>query len=326
MINMFTGKKIAISGGTGSWGQELTRQLLKQNPSEIIIYSRGEGSQVEMERAFCDSRITFVIGDIRDRGALFEAMRSVDYVFHAAALKHVPICENQIQEALKTNIDGTINMIDCAIKHKVKKFIDISTDKVVDAANLYGMTKAVAEKLTIQANCKTKDTDFIVARTGNVLGSTGSVVPYMIDQIRVNNKIKVTTRDMVRFFLTLEQAIELLFYAIKKGKGGEVFVRDIPAFYILDLAEILVERYGNKETEIELCGMREGEKIGEALISEHEVSRTYKHGEYYVIYPMLKTGREYGGKLKVETKGLISDDRISTKEHLKQLLKDGGLI
>ena len=323
---MFEGKKIFISGGTGSWGQELTKQLLKQNPEQVIIYSRGEGSQVEMERAFCDSRIKFNIGDVRDYGALYEAMGGVDYVFHAAALKHVPICENQISEALKTNVDGTKNMIDCAISHKVKKFIDISTDKVVDPANLYGMTKAIAEKLTIQANCRTKDTDFIVTRTGNVLGSNGSIVPFMIDSIRKNNAVTVTDRNMVRFFITLPTAIDLLFHAIERGKGGEIFVKDIEAFYITNLASLLVERYGNKDTAIMFSDIRDGEKTNEALISEHEGMRTYRHDDYLIIYPQLKTGREYGGRLRSLGMGLKSKYRMSTQVRLKELLIEGGLI
>jgi UDP-N-acetylglucosamine 4,6-dehydratase len=322
---MFEQKRIFISGGTGSWGQELTKQLLKQNPERIVIYSRCEENQVNMQREFADDRLKFVIGDVRDKEALYDAMYGVDYVFHAAALKHVPICENQVFEAIKTNIDGTRNIIDCSIKHKVKKFINISTDKVVNPANLYGLTKAIAEKLTIQANCQTKDTDFIVTRTGNVLGSNGSIVPYMIDQIKTKNKVKITDKNMVRFFLTLNQAIELLFYAIKNGKGGEIFVRDISAFKLIYLVELLIECYGNKDTEIEIIGIREGEKVNEALIAEYEVHKIFDN-EYYVIYPQLKTGREYNNGEPGRITGLKSIDNLEDKETLRQLLKEGGLI
>lgn len=323
---MFKDSRVFVSGGTGSWGQELTKQLLKKGVGQIIIYSRSESPQVEMERAFGDSRIKYVIGDVRDERALSEAMRGADYVFHAAALKHVPICENQMYEALKTNVLGTQNMIDCAIQNKVKKFVNISTDKVVDPANLYGLTKAVAEKLTIQANCRTKDTDFIVTRTGNVLGSHGSIVPFMIDQIRKYNLIKVTDVDMCRFFLTLPQAIEMLFYAVENGQGGEIIVRDIEAFYITNLATLLQERYGNSETGIQFTGIREGEKIDEALIADHEGLRTYKSGDYYTIYPQIKIGREYRKEGKPLGMGLWVKDRISTRERLKELLTEGGLI
>ena len=179
---MFKDKTILIDGGSGSWGNELTTQLLEKEPKKIIIFSRGELAQVNMERKFRNNIIEYVIGDIRDADAvdrLFQ--RGIDYVFHLAALKHVPVCENQPQEAIKTNINGTINLINAAIKYKVKKFIDVSTDKAVAPTNLYGMTKSVGEKLTIQANNLTNDTDFVCIRGGNVLGSNGSVVPFFID-------------------------------------------------------------------------------------------------------------------------------------------------
>lgn len=327
---IFQDKKFFISGGTGSWGHELTKQLLIESPRQVIIYSRCEENQVNMQREFADERLKFVIGDVRDKDALNEAMSGVDYVFHAAALKHVPVCEKQTVEAIKTNIIGTQNMIDCAIRNKVKKFINISTDKVVDPANLYGLTKAIAEKITVQANCRTQDTDFIVTRTGNVLGSHGSIVPYMIDQIKTKNKVKVTDTKMVRFFLTLKQAIELLFYATENGIGGEIFVRDIPAFKIIDLAEILIERYGDSKTEIEIIGIREGEKVNEALISEHELPFTtitnFVKNDYYKILPQINTGRNYG-KLQIKCEDrLLSENRLSTKDKLRELLKEGGLI
>jgi FlaA1/EpsC-like NDP-sugar epimerase len=322
---MFEQKRIFISGGTGSWGQELTKQLLKQNPEQVTIYSRCEENQVNMQREFADDRLKFVIGDVRDKEALYDAMYGVGYVFHAAALKHVPVCENQVSEAIKTNIDGTRNIIDCSIKHKVKKFINISTDKVVDPANLYGLTKAIAEKLTIQANQRTKETDFIVTRTGNVLGSNGSIVPYMIDQIRTKNKVKVTDKNMVRFFLTLNQAIELLFFAMENGRGGEIFIKDIRAYKLIHLAELLIERYGNKDTEIEIIGIREGEKIDEALISEFEGYKTYKEGNYFIINPQVKTGREYKKGVAL-CRGLWVRDRMTIKESLRKLLIEGGLI
>ena len=323
---MFKESRVFISGGTGSWSQELTKQLLKKEVDQIVIYSRSESPQVEMERALGDRRIKYVIGDVRDRDALKEAMRGVDYVFHAAALKHVPICENQMYEAMKTNIYGTQNMIDCAIENRVKKFVNISTDKVVDPANLYGLTKAVAEKMTIQANCRTKETDFIVTRTGNVLGSHGSILPFMIDQIRRYNLVKVTDVNMCRFFLTLPQAIDLLFFAMENGKGGEIFVKDIEAFYITNLATILKDTFGDKDTGIQFIGVREGEKVDEALIAEHEGLRTYFENGYYVIYPQIKTDREYDKKGKVLGMGLWVKDRISTAERLKELLIEGELI
>lgn len=316
---MFENKAIFISGGTGSWGQELTRQLLKQNPKRIVIYSRCEENQVDMQRTMADDRIQFVIGDVRDKEALNDAMFGVEYVFHAAALKHVPVCEAQGNEAIKTNILGTRNIIECSIKNKVKKFINISTDKVVDPANFYGLTKAIAEKLTIQANGK--GTIFMNTRTGNVLGSNGSIVPYMISQIKSGKNIKVTSDKMVRFFLTQEQAIELLFYAMMYGNAGNTIIRDISAYRIIDLAELLKERYGTKKTKIEICGIREGEKVNESLISDYELPKTIQI-DYIPVYYAI--GNEYN--IDTISEKITSENRLSTKEKLKELLKSGGLI
>ena len=327
---MFKDQTILISGGSGSWGRELTRQLLEKDPKKIIIFSRGEIAQVDMCRKFNDDRIQYVIGDVRDAVEVNAAFAmGIDYVFQLAALKHVPICENQPREAIKTNILGTINLIDAAIKYKIKKFIDISTDKAADPSNLYGMTKAIGEKLTIQANCLTKDTEFICIRGGNVLGTNGSLVPYVIDQIKTNNEVKVTDERMTRFFLTLPQAIELLFFAVEKGVGGETYIMNMPSFYIIDLIKCLVESYGNAQTKIKIIGIREGEKIHEVLISEHEVPYTkYVNENYYVIAPQLKTGRVYAKNAVVPalTDALTSAHNLRSKEYLSELLKIGGWL
>jgi FlaA1/EpsC-like NDP-sugar epimerase len=173
---VFKNETILITGGTGSWGNELTSQLLIKNPKKIIIFSRGELAQVNMQRKFENNKLKFIIGDVRDYSAVDNATKNVDYIFHLAALKHVPVCENQPQEAIKTNINGTINIINAAIKHGVKKVIDVSSDKAVAPTNVYGMTKAVGEKLIIQANTLTDKTDFVCIRGGNVLGSNQMVV------------------------------------------------------------------------------------------------------------------------------------------------------
>ena len=253
---MFKGKTILITGGTGSWGNELTKQLLDKEPRMIIIYSRGELAQVNMQRKFSGSPIEYVIGDVRDASAVDRLFsKGIDYVFHLAALKHVPICENHPQEAVKTNITGTTNVVNSAIKYKVKKFIDVSTDKAVAPTNLYGFTKAVGEKIAIQANSLTDDTDFVCIRGGNVLGSNGSVVPLFIDQIAKHNKITVTSGAMTRYFLTLAEAVFLLFKAAEVSKGGETYIMNRPSFYISDVAKVLIKHYGDKNTTIEetLC-------------------------------------------------------------------------
>lgn len=328
---MFKNKTILIDGGSGSWGNELTTQLLEKNPKKIIIFSRGELAQVNMQRKFNNSNIEYIIGDIRDADAvdrLFQ--RGIDYVFHLAALKHVPICENQPQEAIKTNIIGTTNLINSAIKYNVKKFIDVSTDKAVSPSNLYGMTKSVGEKLTIQANNISSYTEFVCIRGGNVLGSNGSVVPHFINQIKTQNKVTITDVTMTRFFLTLSEAISLLFEAIEKSIGGETFVMNMPSFYIKDLAQIIVDVYGNKDTKIEIIGMREGEKIDEVLISEHESTNSYiLDDNYYVILPTIKINKDYSYIFKYEKVkfGTFSSaDNIKDKNYLYDLLKRGNFL
>jgi len=323
-----SGKTILITGGSGSWGRELTAQLLSRKPTKIIIYSRGEISQVAMQREFNNPVLEFVIGDVRDESAIDRVMRGIDYVFHLAALKHVPICENQPQEAIQTNIIGTKNVINAAINHRVKKFIDVSTDKAVNPINIYGFTKGIGERLSIQANSLTKDTDFICIRGGNVLGTNGSVVPYIINQIKTG-EVQITDKRMTRFFLTLSEAIGLLFQAVYMGIGGETYVMNMPSFYIKDLVDILIENY-HPGTKIKEIGAREGEKTHEILISEYEIYRTeFINEDYYVIYPQIKTGREYqhrdNGNL-VPRHGLTSEDNIKNKDYLRELLIKGGWL
>lgn len=340
-IDMFKGARVACFGGSGSWGRELTKQLLEKNVKEVIIFSRGEIAQVDMERSFNNKSVRYIIGDVRDSEAVDRAMSlDIDYVFQLAALKHVPICENQPREAIKTNILGMINLIDAAIKYKVKKFIDVSTDKAANPSNLYGNTKAIGEKLTIQANCLTTDTEFICVRGGNVLGTNGSIVPYVIDQIKTVNKVKLTSDKMTRFFLTLPQAIKLLFYATEQGIGGETYVMNMPSFKVIDLVTLLVEFYGFSDTKIETIGIREGEKLHEVLITEHEGGRArIANKDFYVIYPQIKTGRIYNhkwddeahwdeatGLMNILNKSLSSEDNLQNKEYLKKLLKLGGWL
>jgi len=329
---MFKNKTILITGGSGSWGNELTKQLLDNDPTKIIIFSRGELAQVTMERKFRDTCVEFVIGDIRDASAVDRLFHNykIDYVFHLAALKHVPVCENHPQEAIKTNIDGTTNLINAAIKYKIKKFIDVSTDKAVSPTNLYGMTKAIGERLTIQANNLTTDTDFVCVRGGNVLGSNGSVVPYFIDQIKKNNNVTITTKDMTRFFLTLPEAIGLLFQAVDNSVGGETYVMNMPSFYIKDLAQVLIEHYGDETTTIEEIGGTEGEKIDEILISDYESTDSYILNEnYFVILPTIKMDKDYSyidHTEKVMFNEFSSADNLKNNNYLKRLLKFGGFL
>lgn len=251
-------------------------------------------------------------------------------VHNCAALKHVPICEKHPQEAIKTNINGTINLINACINNGVKKFIDVSTDKACQPFNLYGMTKSVGERLSIQANNLTKYTEFVCVRGGNVLGTNGSVVPHFIDSIKTHNKIDITSVDMTRFFLTLSDAISLLFCAAENSIGGETYVMNMPSFYIRDLAEILIEHYGNNDTKMKEIGIREGEKLNEILISEHEALNSYVYNkDYYVILPSLKINKDYShidpGK-KVTFKEFSSADNLKDKVYLRELLINGGFL
>jgi len=330
---MFKDKTILITGATGSWGNELINQMLPMTPKKIIAFSRGELAQVMTHIKFNNNPLLhFVIGDVRDADAVDRlfSQNKIDYVLHLAALKHVPVCENQPQEAIKTNIRGTTNLVNAAIKYKVKRFIDVSTDKAVSPTNLYGYTKAVGEKVVIQANTLTDDTAFICIRGGNVLGSNGSVVPIFIEQIKKNNEITITVGHMTRYFLTLPEAIHLIFNAAEAGVGGETFVMNMPSFYISDLGEVLIDHYGNLGTRIKEIGIREGEKMDELLISEHESPRSYIfNNDYYVIKPDLDINRDFSyidSLKKVTFNKFSSADNLKGKKFLKDLLDRGGFL
>ncbi|MFT5876129.1 MAG: UDP-N-acetylglucosamine 4,6-dehydratase, partial [Clostridium sp.] len=287
-FNMFKDKTILITGGTGSWGNELTTQLLEMNPKQIIIYSRSELNQVNMQRKFIHPKLKFIIGDIRDYESLKQATKNVDYIFHLAALKHVPICEEQPFEAIKTNIIGVENIIKVAIENRVYKVIDVSTDKAVEPVNVYGMTKAIGEKLVIHANTISDNTKFVCIRAGNVLGTNGSVVPYFIDQVKRENQITITDMEMTRYFLTLNQAIGLIFKAIKSSVGGETFVMKMPGYKIVDIASIIQDQFGQEQCSIKIIGKRPGEKLHEVLISRYEAENAYIYdNDYFVILPQI---------------------------------------
>lgn len=326
---MFNDKRIFISGATGSWGQTLVGMLLKNySPKEIICFSRGELQQVLMQRRFHDSRLKFVIGDVRDYESVRFATKGVDVVFHLAALKHVPICEDHPQEAIKTNITGTTNIVNAAIENGVSKVIDVSTDKAVEPLNLYGMTKSVGEKLIIQGNDLSEVTKFVCIRGGNVMGSNGSVIPYFIEQIRAGGPITITDLEMTRFFLTLEEAIQLLFKAAEHSIGGETFVMNMPACYIKDIAQVLMEHYG--QVEIKEIGSKPGEKLDEMLISKHEALLSWCYDcNYYVILPTKSTpelDKQYGSLPRFEPEEFSSRTFLMNQEQIKHMLIKGGFI
>jgi len=318
---MFTGKIILITGGSGSWGNELTQQLLDLGAGEIRIYSRGEISQVKMQRKFKSLMLKFIIGDVRDLEALTEACQGVDYVFHLAALKHVPVCEDYPWEAIRTNIEGTHNVIKASIANKVKKVIDVSSDKAVVPLNLYGMTKAVGEKLILHADRLNTPTRFSVIRGGNALGSNGSVVPFFIDQIKRFNKVTITDERMTRYFLTLPEAVGLVLTATKATVEGGTFVMKMPAFRITDIAKVLIKHYGNADTQMEYSRIRPGEKIHEVLVSEYEAPHTETYGnEYYVIHEVPFKAP------MVDFKEYTSNSELSGDKAIEKLLREGGYI
>ncbi|MBO2943990.1 polysaccharide biosynthesis protein [Paenibacillus sp. F411] len=327
---MFNNQRILVTGGTGSWGHELISQLLPQNPKQIIVFSRSEATQVAMDREFEDQRLTFRIGDIRDKEALSTACQGVDYVFHLAALKHVPVCEEHPYEALKTNVVGTQHVIEAAIENKVKKVIYISTDKAANPSNFYGMTKAIGEKLIVYANLLSPDTKFVCVRGGNVLGTNGSVVHLFINQINQKGQIRITDLGMTRFFLTLKDAISLLFKASIESVGGEIFVMMMPTCKISDLAEVLIEHSQKQGIKLVETGVRPGEKIHEILMSDFESLTTVAYDDQYlVILPTLDIPgiqSHYASKPKVAFKSFSSEFNLMSKQEIRDILQRGGFL
>jgi UDP-N-acetylglucosamine 4,6-dehydratase len=286
-------KTIFITGGTGSWGHELVRQILDRYPDiqQIRIYSRGEHRQVDMQREFADPRLKFIIGDVRDLTVMQNAMKGSDIVIHLAALKHVPVCEYNTWEAVLTNINGTQNVIEAAVANEVEIVIDVSTDKAVDPFNFYGTTKAIGEKLMINANFNYEaKTKFICIRGGNVIGTNGSVIPLFKEQIAQKNEITLTNPKMTRFLMSTRQAIGLIFQALEHAQGGELFVMKMPGTDIQTLASTMVSLFGNDQTEMTVIGERPGEKLDEVLVSKNEQPFAYEFSaDYFVILPTLAT-------------------------------------
>jgi UDP-N-acetylglucosamine 4,6-dehydratase len=287
-MNMLDGKSILITGGTGSFGKAFTLRLLKDyNPKRLIIYSRDEYKQYVMRESLkdFDAVLRFFIGDVRDSERLYRAFDGVDIVIHAAALKQVPAAEYNPFEAIKTNIHGAQNVIDAAIDRSVSKVVALSTDKAVNPINLYGATKLASDKLFIAANAYVgkRLTSFSVVRYGNVAGSRGSVVPYFEMIISKGSKeLPITDFRMTRFWITMEEAIDLVLIALNTNKGGEIYVSKIPSFRIVDLAKAMDPNVNLKE-----IGIREGEKLHEVMITEYDSLTTYEYTDHYIIYPNL---------------------------------------
>lgn len=329
---MLNDKVILITGGTGSFGKKFAKRVLEQyNPKKIIIYSRDEYKQYLMQRQFQNHKkiMRYFLGDVRDKERFARASDGVDIIVHAAALKQVPAAEYNPLEAIKTNIDGAKNIVDVAIDKNVEKVVALSTDKAVDPVNLYGATKMVSDKLFIAANAYAgaKNTNFSVVRYGNVSGSRGSVIPFFKTLVEEGKtKLPITDMRMTRFWITLDEAVDLVIKAIGEAKGGELFIHKCPSFKVIDLARAILP-----DCEIEDVGIRPGEKLHEVMITEEDSRSTYEYDDYYIIYPSL----EWWDNIEVED-GKKVDDRFRyasnnnqewlTVEEIREALKHIDIV
>lgn len=326
---MLNGKTILITGGTGSFGHAFTEYALKHyQPEKIIIYSRDEFKQFHMANKFREytDRLRFFIGDVRDRERLYRALDGADYVVHAAALKQVPACEYNPMEAVKTNINGAVNLVDAALDCGVKRVVALSTDKAVNPINLYGGTKLVSDKLFIAANAYSgrKDVCFSIVRYGNVAGSRGSVIPFFQElAAKGEHRLPITDYRMTRFWISLDEGVKLVIKALSEAKGGETFISKIPSFKITDLAQAILP--GCEMPEV---GIREGEKLHEVMVTREDSLLTYEYEKHFIVYPHFDwwdAGKIQAGGKRVEPgfeyNSGNNEEWLSTAQ-MKELLKN----
>lgn len=334
---IFTNKIILITGGTGYLGQALTKEILKQNPKSIRVFSRDEIKHYKFQEKFLkNKKIRNFLGDIRDYQRLLKAIRQVDIVIHAAALKRLDLLEYNVDESIKTNILGTLNIVNACLENGVKKAVMISTDKACSPVNTYGACKFVSERIFSESNYNKGDlkTIFTTVRYGNVLESTGSVIPSFSEKILKKERIPLTDSRMTRFIITPQEAVELVFNALKYGVGGEVFVPKLPSFKITDLIDILKEKYHSKN-KVKIIGIRPGEKIHELLINNSEIPRTYDYKNLYIIGSSIQdyntTNKpEYAikGKLlsEIKMKEYSSENSLISKIDILKIFKRLDLV
>jgi len=339
---MLTGKRIVVTGGTGSLGKVLIRRLLSGEmgqPAKITVFSRDEAKQHNMRVEYMQKTavtdeviyrnfqqlLEFWIGDVRDFHSVSSVLRNADLVFNAAALKQVPTCEYFPFEAVQTNIGGPQNIVRAIREHNlpVETVVGVSTDKACKPVNVMGMTKAIQERVFIRANMDCPKTRFVCVRYGNVLASRGSVIPLFYEQIRQGGPVTITTEDMTRFLLSLEQAVDVIFAALRTANRGETYIPRIPAAKITDLARVMI---GEKPIKILITGIRPGEKIHEILVSEEEAHRTVARGDYYVILPILPELRLSDETNQYLSKEYSSSDSLMSKEDLNKLLEHFHLL
>jgi UDP-glucose 4-epimerase len=287
---MFSGKKLLISGGTGSFGNAVLKRFLDTDIAEIRIFSRDEKKQDDMRKRYANSKLKFYIGDVRDYQSILNATRGVDYIFHAAALKQVPSCEFHPMEAVKTNVIGTDNVLEAAIQNGVSRVVCLSTDKAVYPINAMGISKAMMEKVMVAKSRNVDETKTVICGTryGNVMASRGSVIPLFIEQIRAGIALSITDPNMTRFMMTLADAVDLVLYAFENGNNGDLFVQKAPAATVETLAKALTQLLGQPEHPIQIIGTRHGEKLYEALLSREEMACAEDMGEYFRIPPDLR--------------------------------------
>ncbi|MFZ4801177.1 MAG: polysaccharide biosynthesis protein [Chlorobium sp.] len=281
---MFKGKVLMITGGTGSFGNTVLKRFLSTEVREIRIFSRDEKKQEEMRLAFNNSKLKFYIGDVRDYDSIYHAMKGVDYVFHAAALKQVPSCEFYPMEAVRTNVLGSENVMEAAIARGVARVVMLSTDKAVYPINAMGISKALMEKLMVSKARILGEGESVLCATryGNVMASRGSVIPLFINQLKEGKQLTVTDPNMTRFLMSLEDSVDLVLYAFEHGKPGDIFVQKAPASTVADLAQALTELFA-RSNPVRVIGTRHGEKLYESLISREEMAKAEDLGHYYRI-------------------------------------------
>jgi UDP-N-acetylglucosamine 4,6-dehydratase len=287
-MNVFEDKVLLITGGTGSFGNAVLRRFLNSGLSEIRILSRDEKKQDDMRKKYNSPKLKFYIGDVRDPQSVMNAVRGVDYIYHAAALKQVPSCEFHPLEAVKTNVMGTENVLEAAIQCGVKRVVCLSTDKAVYPINAMGISKAMMEKVAVAKSRSSSNTVINVTRYGNVMASRGSVIPLFVDQIRSGQPITITDPSMTRFMMTLDDAVDLVLYAFEHGQPGEIFVQKAPAATIEVLTQALTGLLNKPQHEVHVIGTRHGEKLYEALLSREEMAAAEDLGGYYRVPPDLR--------------------------------------
>ena len=332
---MLDGKKILITGGTGSLGQSLTKRLLATNVDTVRILSRNESKQVNMESEFNDKRLRFLIGDVRDFERLKTAFEDIDIVYHAAALKHVPVIEYNPFEAIKTNVQGSQNVIDASLSQDVEKVICIGTDKAVSPLNTYGATKLLMEKLFVSANNFLNETrhrtKFLALRYGNVVGSSGSVIPKFIRMIKEGRKITITDSEMTRFSITMEQALDFVIDCTINGNASEIYIPKLKSYSILDVKDALFEIFG--KTDFEEIGIRPGEKLHETLINSEEIRNSWDLVSKFMISNPSKNNDEiidtYEGKITKINDMIEYSSQFAvrhTKDELIEIISKSGLV